>query len=139
MGSLRSGGGPAHFAACVVGITLADGALEAHGEVMHTMLRRRRDALAGVLAQALPPEFHGDLPPSGYFLWLRAPAELNLDALEREAAAAGVRCCYRCDRVGPWLGRALRLAFPYHPPNCLVEAAQRLAGAAIRAMRTSRA
>lgn len=135
-GLLRSGGGLAHFAASVIGTAFADGRLEEHGELMRTMLRHRRDALAEALTQFMPPGFHFNLPAGGYFIWLRTPAKLNLDTLDREATIAGVRY-YRADRFGPRSDSALRLAFPYYPPDRLVDGAQRLAAAASRALQAT--
>jgi 2-aminoadipate transaminase len=135
-GLLRSGGGVAHFAASVVATALVSGTLEAHGHVMRTMLRSRRDALAGALTQALPPGFQFNLPAGGYFIWLRVPAELDLDALDRAATTSAVRY-YRADRFGPQPGRALRLAFTYYPPDRLVDGGRRLAAAARCALRAT--
>lgn len=135
-GLLRSGGGVAHFAASVVATALADGTLEAHGQDMRTTLRSRRDALAGALTQALPPGFHCSLPAGGYFIWLRVPAELDLDALDRAATTSEVRY-YRADRFGPQPSRALRLAFTYYPPDRLIDGARRLAAAAGRALQAT--
>lgn len=132
-GLLRSGGGLAHFAASVIGTALTDGRLETHGELMRTMLRKRRDALANALTKLMPPEFHFTLPAGGYFIWLHTPPALNLDALDREATTTGIRY-YRADRFGPQPDSTLRLAFSYYPPDRLVEGAQRLATAARRAL-----
>lgn len=132
-GLLRSGGGLAHFAASVIGTALADGRLETHGQLMRTMLRKRRDTLANALTQLMSPGFHFILPAGGYFIWLHTPPELNLDALDREATTVGIRY-YRADRFGPQPDSALRLAFSYYPPDRLVEGAQRLATAARRAL-----
>jgi 2-aminoadipate transaminase len=135
-GFLRSGGGPAHFAASIIGAALADGRLETHGELMRTMLRKRRDTLANALTQLLPPGFQFSLPAGGYFIWLRTPTELNLDALDREATTAGIRY-YRADRFGPQPDSALRLAFSHYPPNRLIDGARRLATAASRVLQAT--
>jgi DNA-binding transcriptional MocR family regulator len=135
-GLLRSGGGPAHFAASIIGTALADGRLETHGELMRTMLRKRRDTLAKALTQLLPSGFHFNLPAGGYFIWLRTPTELDLDTLDREATTAGIRY-YRADRFGPQPDSALRLAFSHYPPDRLIDGARRLATAASRALQTT--
>jgi DNA-binding transcriptional MocR family regulator len=103
---------------------------------MRTMLRKRRDTLANALTQLLPPGFQFSLPAGGYFIWLRTPTELNLDALDREATTAGIRY-YRADRFGPQPDSALRLAFSHYPPNRLIDGARRLATAASRVLQAT--
>lgn len=119
-----SGGGVNHLAAMAVTTLIESGSYQQHVDQLREQLRQRRDALVDTLRDKL--DFPVPRPAGGFFVWLRPPdrgteAEL-VAAAEREGVpvAAG-------SRFGHTDGPALRLAFSFHSPDRLADAAARLA------------
>ncbi|WP_257980430.1 enduracididine biosynthesis enzyme MppQ [Streptomyces sp. CB02959] len=124
-GLFASGGSLNHTTSLAVGTLLASGAYDRHLASFRGQLRDRRDALVGALREAAGerPEFR--VPQGGFFLWLRFGPGSDESALLAGAARAGVGVAAG-SRFGTTQEGAVRLAFSYHPPAVLKQAAQRL-------------
>ena len=101
--------------------------LDAHVAVMRAEYRRRRDALLGGLAAALPEGSAFNRPDGGMFVWARLPAgwdaaELLRAALEHDVAFVPG---YPFFAVEPD-HRTLRLSFTTHAPGEIAEGLVRL-------------
>ena len=119
-----SGGGVNHLAAMAVTTLIEHGGYERHGTWLRDQLRQRRDALVDTLRGAL--DFPVPRPAGGFFVWLRpnrhSEAELVAAAERIGVPVAGG------SRFGPTGEPAVRLAFSFHRPDRLADAAVRLAG-----------
>lgn len=82
-----SGGGPAHFAASVVGRLCAGGAYQPNVERVAAEYGRRIDALVGALDMRL---FEWAVPDGGFFVWFRPRDPAGRAGFVERAAAAGV-------------------------------------------------
>lgn len=115
-------------------ICLQTGELDAHVERVCAEYQRRRDALLGGLAQALPEGSTFNRPDGGMFVWARLPDGWDAGALLRVALAHDVAFVpgapFHSSDVDP---RTLRLSFTTHPPQQVVEGLARL-GCAVRAV-----
>lgn len=129
-GVLDSGGGVAHFAACVAALAITDPEYDRHLELLRSTYASRRDALAAALREHVPAA-RFTVPGGGFFIWLElpdgVPASDLLSVAERHgvAFAPGSRFCL--DGAD---GHA-RLAFSLYDEERLAEGARRL-GAALR-------
>jgi len=109
---------------------LETGGLDDHIDLICAEYRRRRDALLGGLARALPAGSTHNRPDGGMFVWARLPAGWDASALLRTALRHDVAFVpgapfYACD-PDP---RALRLSFTTHPAGEIVEGLERLRSA----------
>jgi DNA-binding transcriptional MocR family regulator len=104
------------------------GAFEPNLERVKGLLRQRRDAMLGALAQHFESEAAWSEPEGGYFVWLD---ELPLDAGEllTRAEAAGVTFVKGADFFpdGDGGGLSARLAFSYASPSEIAEGVSILA------------
>jgi DNA-binding transcriptional MocR family regulator len=112
-------------------ICLQTGDLDDHIDLICAEYRRRRDALLGGLAQALPDGSTHNNPGGGMFVWARLPegwnaVELLKAALQHDVAFVPGAPFYATD-ADP---RTLRLSFTTHPPAEIVEGLARLKAAA---------
>jgi DNA-binding transcriptional MocR family regulator len=112
-------------------ICLQTGDLDDHIDLICAEYRRRRDALLGGLAEALPEGSTHNHPDGGMFVWARLPEGWNATELLRAALAHDVAFVpgapfYATD-PDP---RTLRLSFTTHPPAEIVEGLARLKAAA---------
>jgi 2-aminoadipate transaminase len=130
-GLLDSGGGIVQFPATVIAAYLADHDFDAHvGRLQHAY-RQRRDALLSALAQ-MAPNCVVNTPAGGFFVWVRIPGSIDLDALHACAEAAGVsfirgtRFCAGDVTAGR---NYIRLCFAMLVPEQQREGARRLAAA----------
>lgn len=130
LGVFASGGCLNHTTSLAVGTLLAD-SYDRQLRWLRGELRRRRDALAGVLREQLPAGVSFDLPAGGFFLWLRVATDVADDVaddvLVTAAAEAGVEVA-----AGSRFGSrrpAIRLAYSFNCPERLAEAGHRLAAA----------
>jgi DNA-binding transcriptional MocR family regulator len=110
---------------------LQTGGLDDHIERLCVEYRRRRDALLGGLAQALPDGSRFNHPAGGMFVWARLPegwdaGALLTSALRHDVAFVPGAPFYASD-PDP---RTLRLSFTTHPPVEIVAGLQRLRAAA---------
>jgi len=108
-------------------IALATGELDEHIERLCAEYRRRRDALLGGLAQALPDGSSFNHPDGGMFVWARLPKGWDASALLRVALRHDVAFVpgapfYATDPDA----RTLRLSFTAHPAPKIVEGLARL-------------
>jgi len=113
-------------------ICLQTGDLDDHIDLICAEYRRRRDALLGGLAHALPAGSTHNHPEGGMFVWVRLPegwsaAALLEDALRHDVAFVPGAPFYATD-PDP---RTLRLSFTTHPPTEIVEGLARLRRAAL--------
>ncbi len=111
--------------------SLLTGDLDEHIDHICAEYRRRRDALLGGLAGALPQGSTFNRPAGGMFVWARLPAGWDATALlgialRHDVAFVPGRPFYASD-PDP---RALRLSFTTHPPAEIVEGLARLRAAA---------
>jgi 2-aminoadipate transaminase len=120
-----SGGGVNHLAAMAVTTLLESGGYERHVGWLRDQLRQRRDALVDTLRGEL--DFPIPRPAGGFFVWLRPPDRYAEAALVAAAERAGVPVAAG-SRFGRPQGPAVRMAFSFHPPDRLADAATRLAG-----------
>jgi 2-aminoadipate transaminase len=95
------------------------------------LLRTRRDAMLGALAEARPPGASWSRPEGGYFVWLELPDGVDADALLARSQETGVTFVSGTDfypRGGG--GRAsARLAYSFVSPEQIVEGVSRLGAA----------
>ncbi len=104
--------------------------LDAHIATLCGEYRRRRDALLGGLAAALPPGSSFNRPDGGMFVWARLPAGRDAAELLRAALAQDVAFVPGF----PFFARepdhrTLRLSFTTHVPAEIAEGLARLARA----------
>lgn len=112
-------------------VSLQTGQLDDHIDLIRAEYRRRRDALLGGLAQALPAGSTFNRPAGGMFVWARLPegwdaGALLTAALRHDVAFVPGAPFYATD-PDP---RTLRLSFTTHPPAEIVEGLTRLHAAA---------
>jgi enduracididine biosynthesis enzyme MppQ len=119
-----SGGGVNHLAAMAVTTLIESGGYERHVGGLRDQLRQRRDALVDTLSGEL--DFPVPRPAGGFFVWLRPPDRYPEAELVAAAERSGVPVAAG-SRFGQARGPALRLAFSFHPPDRLADAATRLA------------
>ncbi len=112
-------------------ICLQTGDLDDHIDLICAEYRRRRDALLGGLAGALPEGSTHNHPDGGMFVWVRLPEGWNAAALLKTALTHDVAFVpgapFYANDPDP---RTLRLSFTTHPPAEIVEGLQRLRRAA---------
>jgi 2-aminoadipate transaminase len=112
-------------------ISLASGDLDDHIDLICAEYRRRRDALLGGLAAALPEGSTFNHPDGGMFVWARLPEGWDATALLRVALEHDVAFVpgapFYARDPDP---RTLRLSFTTHPPAEIVEGLARLRHAA---------
>jgi 2-aminoadipate transaminase len=101
--------------------------LDEHIDHIRAEYRRRRDALLGGLAHALPEGATFNRPAGGMFVWARLPkgwdaGELLVAALRHDVAFVPGAPFYAID-PDP---RTLRMSFTTHPPAEIVEGLARL-------------
>ncbi|MEA2139331.1 MAG: 2-aminoadipate transaminase [Solirubrobacteraceae bacterium] len=112
-------------------VALQAGDLDVHVAHICAEYRRRRDALLGGLARALPPGSTFNRPSGGMFVWARLPAGWDATALLRAALRHNVAFVpgapFYALEADP---RTLRLSFTTHPPAEIVEGLARLRRAA---------
>jgi len=103
------------------------GAFEPNLERVKGLLRQRRDAMLGALAQHLDGEVTWSEPEGGYFVWVDLPADAS--ELLTRAEAAGVTFVKGADFFPGGAGgeRAARLAFSYESPSEIDEGVSILA------------
>ena len=115
-------------------ISLQTGDLDDHIELICAEYRRRRDALLGGLADALPQGSTHNHPDGGMFVWARLPDGWNAAELLRHALAHDVAFVpgapFYAHDPDP---RTLRLSFTTHRPAEIVEGLERLRAAAAAA------
>ena len=116
-GMLRMGGGANPFSAAVVADYCGGGAWEAHVQWLRGQYQRRRDIALAALQASMPAEVTWTRPDGGYFIWLRLPPSVHVDALERRAQAENVYFASgKGFYVNPEQGaHRLRLSFSYVP------------------------
>jgi 2-aminoadipate transaminase len=108
-------------------IALQTGDLDEHIDAICAEYRRRRDALLGGLAQALPEGSTFNHPEGGMFVWAQLPAGWNATALLRAALAHDVAFVPGAPfYAGDPDPRTLRLSFTTHPPAEIVDGLARL-------------
>jgi 2-aminoadipate transaminase len=112
-------------------IALDTGDLDEHIDAICAEYRRRRDALLGGLAHALPDGSEFNRPDGGMFVWARLPEGWDAGALLRAALRHDVAFVpgapFYADEPDP---RTLRLSFTTHPPAEIAEGLARLRRAA---------
>lgn len=116
-GMLRMGGGANPFTAAVVADYCRSGAWEAHVHWLRGQYTRRRDIALKALEASMPAGVTWTRPRGGYFIWLRLPSSLHVDALEARAQEKGV---YFASGKGFFVSPAdgahhLRLSFSFVP------------------------
>ncbi|HEX5119883.1 MAG TPA: aminotransferase class I/II-fold pyridoxal phosphate-dependent enzyme [Pseudonocardiaceae bacterium] len=121
-----SGGGVNHLAAMAVTTLIESGGYERHVGRLRDQLRQRRDALVDTLRGEL--DFPVPRPAGGFFVWLRPPDRCAESELVAAAERDGVPVAAG-SRFGEARGPAVRLAFSFHPPDRLADAAARLSAA----------
>ncbi len=89
-GLLRMGGGANPFSAAVVADYCRSGAWEAHIQWLRGQYRRRRDIALAALDSCMPKDVEWTRPTGGYFIWLRLPPSVRVDALDARAKEQGV-------------------------------------------------
>ncbi len=89
-GVLRMGGGANPYSAALVAEYCQSGAWQAHVDWLRGQYRERRDVALAALAETMPEGVSWTRPAGGYFIWLRLPGALDVDALERRAQAQQV-------------------------------------------------
>ena len=89
-GMLRMGGGANPFTAAVVSDYCRIGAWEAHVHWLRRQYKRRRDLALKALEASMPSGVTWTRPRGGYFIWLRLPSSVHVDALEARAQEKGV-------------------------------------------------
>jgi 2-aminoadipate transaminase len=119
-----SGGGVNHLAAMAVTTLVECGGYEQHVVRLRDQLRQRRDALVDTLRGEL--DVPVPRPAGGFFVWLRLPNRYTESELVAAAERDGVPVAAG-SRFGQTRGPAIRLAFSFHPPDRLADAAARLA------------
>ena len=116
-GMLRMGGGANPFTAAIVADYCRSGAWEAHVKWLRGQYKRRRDIALNALRSSMPAGVTWTRPGGGYFIWLRLPASVYVDALEERAQEQGV---YFASGKGFYVNPAdgahqLRLSFSFVP------------------------
>ena len=116
-GLLRMGGGANPFSAAVVADYCRSGAWEAHIQWLRGQYRRRRDIALAALESSMPEGVEWTRPAGGYFIWLRLPPSVQVDALEARAKEQGV---YFASGKGFYVNprdgaQHLRLSFSFVP------------------------
>jgi DNA-binding transcriptional MocR family regulator len=116
-GMLRMGGGANPFTAAVVADYCRSGAWEAHVQWLRRQYKRRRDIALAALEASMPAGVRWTRPGGGYFIWLRLPSTVHVDALEERAQERGV---YFASGKGFYVNPAdgaqqLRLSFSFVP------------------------
>jgi DNA-binding transcriptional MocR family regulator len=110
--------------------SLQTGDLDEHIGRICDEYRRRRDALLGGLAHALPEGSTFNRPQGGMFVWARLPEGWDATALLRSALRHDVAFVpgapFYATEPDP---RTLRLSFTAHPPAEIVEGLRRLRAA----------
>ena len=89
-GMLRMGGGANPFTAAVVADYCRSGAWEAHVQWLRRQYERRRDIALRALEASMPSGVTWTRPGGGYFIWLRLPSSVFVDALEKRAREQGI-------------------------------------------------
>ncbi|MEU9853523.1 aminotransferase class I/II-fold pyridoxal phosphate-dependent enzyme [Streptomyces sp. NPDC047974] len=125
-GQLVSGGGLNHLTSLAVTMLMRDGRYDQRLSWLRGQLRLRRDALVAALRAGLGDEVAVARPAGGFFLWLAFHPRLGEASIAAAAARAGVEVA-RGSRFGTTTGTHVRLAYSFHPPDRLAEAAARLA------------
>lgn len=116
-GMLRMGGGANPFTAAVVADYCRSGAWEAHVQWLRGQYKQRRDIALSALDASMPSGVTWTRPGGGYFIWLRLPSSVHVDALEERAREQGV---YFASGKGFYVNPAdgahqLRLSFSFVP------------------------
>ena len=116
-GMLRMGGGANPFTAAIVADYCRSGAWEAHVKWLRGQYERRRDIALTALGASMPAGVTWTHPGGGFFIWLRLPASVHVDALEERAQEQGV---YFASGKGFYVNPAdgahqLRLSFSFVP------------------------
>ena len=107
---------------------IASGRLEPQLEFLRSFLRQRRDALLEELKTSMPEGASWTRPDGGYFLWLTAPAKLDMVELGHRARASGVTFVPGAGFFADKRGRSnARLSFSYPPVEDIREGTRRLA------------
>ena len=120
-GMLRMGGGANPFTAALIADYCHGGRWEAHIDELRLAYRKRRDLALAALEESMPASVHWTRPGGGYFIWLRLPSNVQVDALERAAQAENL---YFASGAGFYVRPAdgahqLRLSFSYVPHDDL--------------------
>jgi 2-aminoadipate transaminase len=117
---------------------LEAGGLAAHLERVRAEYRRRRDAMLGCLAAALPRQVRWTRPSSGMFIWVELPRGIDAAALLEEAIESE-RVAFSPGDVFAVGGRrhadhCLRLCFTTCPPDQIADGVERLGRVVARAL-----
>ena len=120
-GKFLMGGGANPFSAAIVADYCRSGAWETHVQWLRGQYRSRRDVALAALESAMPAEVEWTRPGGGYFIWLRLPADVNVDDLAARAQAHHV---YFASGKGFFVdpedgARHLRLSFSFVHPDDL--------------------
>lgn len=90
MSRANSGGGLSTFVTGVLHAFCRDGDLDRRIDTLREAYRRRRDAMVFALETHMPDGVTWNNPEGGFFLWLEAPAEVDMEMLAPEAEDMGV-------------------------------------------------
>ncbi len=114
-GVLISGGGVAPVMSLVLSDMLASGAANEVLASLNAVYDARRRALSAVLERELPEEIRFTAPSGGFFCWLEAPEDLDMQAVISEARRRGVsfRLGSECSSAGNY-ANCMRLGFSYY-------------------------
>jgi 2-aminoadipate transaminase len=129
---LKSDGGSCPLTQRIIVEFLNAGRLAGHIDQVRNVYRANRDAMVSAVAADLP-EVKLTVPEGGYYLWLTLPAEVDGDAVAREAAARGVvvlagsRFFARADEEAP--RHHLRAAYSHANAREIREGVRQLAHA----------
>ncbi|WP_282692108.1 aminotransferase class I/II-fold pyridoxal phosphate-dependent enzyme [Streptomyces sp. CC208A] len=127
-GQLLSGGALNHLTSLAVTMLLGDGRYDRRLSWLRGQLRLRRDTLVAALRAGLGESVTVSSPAGGFFLWLAFRPGHSEASLLAAADRAGVAVAPG-SRFGSTDGTRLRLAYSFHSPDRLAEAAARLAPA----------
>ena len=114
-GVLISGGGVAPVMSLVLAQMLASGTQDEVLASLNAVYNARRRALCMVLERDLPQEVRFAAPTGGFFCWLEAPEDLDMQAVLAEAQRRGVsfRLGSDCSSAGNF-ANCIRLGFSYY-------------------------
>lgn len=88
--ALKPDGGTSPFGSFVATEFAASGTLVEHVQELRTLYHRRRDAMLAALDQHMPDGSTWTTPEGGFFIWVRFPEGVSMDALVPACRERGV-------------------------------------------------
>lgn len=88
--ALKEDGGTSPFASYVATEFAASGTLVEHIQELRGIYRLRRDAMLAALERQMPAGTTWTRPEGGFFIWVRFPEKVNINALAAAARERGV-------------------------------------------------